>query len=254
MVKLLLALLCILLVITGMTLWYVRRSPDLFSSGAPPYGEPESAAPAVGSLAWLAAWERPVGPARVGLQVGHWKNDELPEELSRLIGNTGAVGGGKTEAEVNLVIAQEAAKLLQEKGITVDILPATVPKQYWADVFVAIHADGSTDPATSGFKIAPPWRDYSGSAGQLVTHLETAYAAATDLKQDPNTTRNMRGYYAFAWWRYEYAMHPMTTAAIVETGFLTSPSDRRLIVDNPRRSAAAIAEGITNYLTEKELL
>src|SRR5688572_19538250 len=48
---------------------------------------------------------------RVGLQVGHWRAHELPEELARLRNSTGAVAGGYREYEVNLLVAQRAAVL-----------------------------------------------------------------------------------------------------------------------------------------------
>jgi len=208
----------------------------------------------VDPYAWLRDWKRPEGPPKVGLQVGHWKNEELPEELTRLIGNTGTTGGGYTEVEVNLEIAQLVAKHLEAEGIHVDILPATVPVDYWADAFIAIHADGSTDRSASGFKIAAPRRDLTGKTQSLVTYLELAYESATLLEKDPNITRNMRGYYAFSWWRYDHAVDPMTTAAIVETGFLTNAADRRIIAVTPEVPAKAIAQGILNYLTEHQLL
>lgn len=223
-------------------------------SGAPPYGEPEGAIPELDRDAWLSNWKRPDVPATVGIQVGHWKNDELPEELSQLIGNTGASGGGKTEAEVNLAIAERTAQILRDKGVTVDIIPATVPQRYWADAFIAIHADGSEKSSTTGFKIAAPWRDFSGNASTLVSLLRDEYRAATNMYEDPNISRNMRGYYAFSWWRYDHAVHPMTTSAIVETGFLTSPADRRIIVAQPEIPAQAIADGVIKYLDQEGLL
>jgi N-acetylmuramoyl-L-alanine amidase len=222
-------------------------------SGAPPYGEPETAIPELDRDSWIRNWKRPAGPARVGLQVGHWKNQELPEELDKLKGNTGASGGGKTEAEVNLAIAQETANLLQKEGVVVDIIPATVPRGYWADAFIAIHADGSTNAATNGFKIAAPWRDFSGDAETLVNLLREEYQYSTKMVEDPNITRNMRGYYAFSWWRYDHAIHPMTTGAIVETGFLTSPADRKIIVSHPEVPAQAIARGVLKYLQAEGL-
>lgn len=222
-------------------------------SGAPPYGEPERNVPDIPS-GRFQDWRRPNGPAKVGLQVGHWHNDQLPEELSRLIGNTGAQGGGKMEWEVNHEIAQRTKTLLEAEGVVVDLLPATVPPEYWADAFIAIHADGSTNPNTSGFKMAAPWRDLTGNADQLVSLLEQEYQSATNLRLDPNITRNMRGYYAFSWWRYKHAIHPMTTAAIVETGFLTSPADRKLIVDQPEVSARALATAILKYLAAQQVL
>lgn len=204
--------------------------------------------------AWLQDWVRPPGPPRVGLQVGHWKNNELPEELSRLIGNTGASGGGKAEWEVNYAIAEEIRKILENQGIIVDILPSTVPEKYFADVFIAIHADGSTNTSATGFKIAGPRRDFSGKSDELISSLEQVYDTEIDLPKDPNITRNMRGYYAFSWSRYKHAIHPMTTAAIVETGFLTNPKDRTIIVDQPELPAQALATGILNFLQTEGLM
>ena len=153
-----------------------------------------------------------------------------------------------------MVIAELTKELLEAQGIEVEILPATVPPKYWADVFLAIHADGSTDPNTSGFKFAGPWRDITNNSDKLVSFLEDSYAEATNLPLDPNVSRNMRGYYAFSWWRYDHAIHPMTTGVIAETGFLTSPHDRKIIVNQPEISARALADGIIKYLQAKDLL
>jgi len=224
------------------------------NQGAPPYDVSFNDDLDINRFSWLKNWKRPDGPPKVGLQVGHWKNDELPDELAKLKGSTGSKGGGKSEWEVNLAIAEQTKKLLEEKEVAVDILPATVTQEYWADVFVSIHADGSTEPGKSGFKAASPRRDFSGNANKLLMFIEEEYAQVTNLAKDPNVTRNMRGYYAFAWWRYDHAVHPMTSSVILETGFLTSPSDRRLIVNQPEVAAAGIASGIINFLTNEGLL
>ncbi|KKQ84923.1 MAG: Cell wall hydrolase/autolysin [Candidatus Woesebacteria bacterium GW2011_GWB1_38_8] len=224
------------------------------ATGAPPYAFEDLEPPEVDNYTWLRNWERPEGPAKVGLQVGHWKNDELPDELKRLKGRTGSSGGGKSEWEVNLSIAQATAEILRSYGIQAEILPSTVPSKFWADVFVAIHADGSNDSSTSGFKAANPRRDYTGNAEKLLKLVEAEYQAATDLPKDPNVTRNMRGYYAFAWWRYEHAVHPMTASLILETGFLTNPSDRKIIVSKPEVSARGLANGIIKYLESENIL
>ena len=231
----------------------ISRSSESVS-GAPPYGEPEENAPGMGYMDWLSNWERPEGPAKVALQVGHWKNDEFPDELEKLRGNSGSTGGGKSEWEVNLVISKKVEKILIERGIDVEILPATVPPAYWADVFLSIHADGSTDLSKNGFKIAAPWRDYTGKAKDLVKILYESYEKETKMAIDENITRNMRGYYAFSWWRYEHAIHPMTTAVIFETGFLSSGKDRKLILDNPEIPAKGIAGGIIEFLASEGLL
>lgn len=223
-------------------------------SGAPPYGEDETQIPNLDPYAWIHDWKRPNGPPKVGLQAGHWKSAEAPDELERLRTNTGSSGGGKWEWEVNKDIAERTAALLIPHGIQVEILPATVPPDFWADAFVAIHADGNTDSRVSGYKVSPPWRDLTGNAGKLSTHIATAYEESTKLPADPNISRNMRGYYAFSFWRYEHSVHPMTSSAIVETGFLTNPGDRRIIVQNPQVAAEGLAAGILEFLSSQGLL
>lgn len=230
-------------------------SSTSFISGAPPDGIPESEVPPLDPWQKLrVTWQRPNQPPTIALQVGHLNSQDVPEELKNLRANTGASGGGYTEVQINKDIAEKTAVLLRAQGIHTEILPATVPPDYWADAFIAIHADGSTDPATSGYKIARPWRDLSGDADTLVSLLQNSYQAHTDLPIDPNITRNMRGYYAFAWWRYEHAIHPMTTAAIVETGFITNPKDRKIIVNQQDKVSKALAEGIVNFLKQQGLM
>lgn len=223
-------------------------------SGAPPYGEPEEAVPVNDPFSIIQNWKRPDGPARVGVQIGHYKNDEVPEELERLKGNTGASGGGKWEWEVNYEIAHLIADNLKAEGVEVDILPTTVPPAYWADVFIAIHADGSEDRRKSGYKFAGPWRDYTRKSATLVSILEKHYEEATGLEKDENISRNMRGYYAFSWWRNEHAIHPMTTGVIAETGFLTNRNDQLLLINTPEVSADAISEALLEFLRGEGLI
>lgn len=193
-------------------------------------------------------WERPDGPPRVGIQVGHWKAAEAPDEQEGLRDNTGAQAAGFTEWETNLHIAEITKARLEAAGVVVDLFPVTIPPGYVADAFISIHADGNMDGRVHGYKIAPPWRDRSGNAAQLSDLIEESYGAETGLAIDPNISRNMRGYYAFNWRRYEHAIHPMTPAAIVETGFLTNANDRRVIVHRPDISAKGIAAGVMRFL------
>ncbi len=225
-----------------------------FISGAPPYGESEDQIPDLDPYAFLRYWRRPDGSPRVGLQAGHWKSHEVPEELKRLRSNTGASAGEKTEWELNLEIAQETKKILEDKGVVVDILPATIPPSYWADVFLSIHSDGHTNSNISGFKVASSWRDLNGKAEKLVQLIEKSYEKSTNFSKDSNISRNMRGYYAFSWWRYDHAVHPMTTSAIIETGFITNPENRKLLIDSPNIPAKGIAEGIIDFLESESLL
>lgn len=248
--------LCLILsLVVGLNLVWNQHQLAQINTGALPYGDSVMSAPTVSDLTnpW-ANWQRPPGPPKVGIQIGHWQNDQLPEELARLRGNTGATGRGLSEAEINLKIGLELEKLLEESGVEVDLIPSTVPPRYWADVFIAIHADGSTDPYKSGYKFAGPWRDLTGNSNRLVQILSQEYQTQTNLNFDPNITRNMRGYYAFSWWRFEHSIHPMTTAVIAETGFLTNANDQELIIDNPQLVATALNRGILRFLQSQSLL
>ena len=192
-------------------------------------------------------WQRPDGPIRVALQAGHWRAHEAPDEQAGLRDN-GTRGGGKAEWEVNLGIARRTAAILEEAGYVVDILPTKIPPRYWADVFVAIHADGSPNTSVSGFRAAAPGRDRTGRAEEFAELLTRTYAEATDLPLYPTITRRMRWYYAFNSRRYYHALHPMTVGAIIETGFLTSPRDRRIIVNAQDRAARGIAAAVMEFL------
>lgn len=194
-----------------------------------------------------AVWVRPEGPVRIALQAGHWKAAEAPDEQAGLRAN-GTRGGGRAEWEVNLEIARRAAGILRDAGHEVEILPTTIPPGYWADLFVSIHADGNPSPAVSGFRAAAPRRDATGRAAEFAALLQEVYGEATGLPRYPTVTRRMLGYYAFNWRRYEHALHPMTVGVILETGFLTSPRDRRVIVDAPDRAARGIAEAVERFL------
>ncbi|MDE0227352.1 MAG: hypothetical protein OXJ62_00675, partial [Spirochaetaceae bacterium] len=50
-------------------------------------------------------------PWRVGLQIGHLDSAQLPAELSRLRGSTGAYAAGVKEVDVNRAVAEAAAEL-----------------------------------------------------------------------------------------------------------------------------------------------
>jgi N-acetylmuramoyl-L-alanine amidase len=183
---------------------------------------------------------------RIGLQAGHWRADEAPRELSGLREN-GTSWQDRAEWEVTLAIARRAGAMLDSMGYVVDILPAVVPPGYRAHLFVSIHADGSNDPRASGYRVAGPRRDATGRSTQVVDLLGGTYGEATGLTRIPTATRRMRNYYAFNFRRYEHALHPMTIGVILETGFLTSPRDRRVIVDAPDLAARGIVEAVTAF-------
>jgi hypothetical protein len=225
-----------------------REAPGQFSL-------PPGAAPTAVAKSTPAALPTPILPAgpvsaRVGLQVGHWRSEELPDELAVLREQRGGVGGGVAEVSVTLPVVREVSNLLAARGVTVDILPATVPPGYRADLFLAVHCDVNNDPAMRGYKLARSWNSpVAALDDQFIATLGARYAAATGLPRDPLITRAMSGYYAFNSEDYRHAITAGTPAAIVELGFLTNVEDRQLLVSRPDLVAAALADGILRFLT-----
>jgi len=216
----------------------VDTTPAVLSNAAVPPGYTRIAKPAI-----------PEGARRVGIQVGHWQTESVPDELRRLEQQTGTSWNGVTEWSVNLDIAERTAKLLQAQGYVVDILATTIPAGYLADAFVALHADGDGVGTASGYKLAhgarrTPFED------QLLRDLSAEYGAATGLDIDPNISRGMLGYYAFSWQRYRSATAPHTPSVILEMGFLSNDDDRDLMVDQPDVVAQGLAAGIERFLNE----
>jgi N-acetylmuramoyl-L-alanine amidase len=219
-----------------------------------PIGRRRLIALATLSLAGLAA-PRPAAAQttwRVGLQAGHWRSSELPDELRRLRGNPGTNGGGVAEWQLNLDVARRAARRLEAAGLAVDVLPATVPPGYRADAFVAIHADGDATGLLSGFKLARATRSAIPAEDDgLLAAIQATYQAATGFPIDPRVSRNMTGYYAFSSRRFEHAIAPTTPAVILEMGFMTNARDLRFMLANQETLAAGISRGVFTFLESR---
>jgi hypothetical protein len=185
----------------------------------------------------------------VAIQAGHWKTNELPDVLARLRGSTGTSGGGYAEWQVNLNIANRTAQMLRTQGLTVEVLPATIPTGYQADLFIALHADGNSSARARGYKVSTRWRsDVAGQDVLLTQTLGDAYQAVTGLPEDPSVTRAMRGYYAYSTYRgEEYRLGATTPGVILEMAFLTSPADRALLIGNPDKVARGVVAGVNAY-------
>jgi len=198
----------------------------------------------------LKAPAQPVGPRRVGIQIGHWKTEEAAADLAKLRGQIGARWDDVAEVDVNLDIGKRVQGLLIAKGIVVDLIPTTIPAGYVADAFVAIHADSDGVGELSGFKLAHgklrgPFED------SLVAALKESYANATGFDYDAtHITVDMRYYYAFNWGRFQHTTSPHTPAAILEMGYLSSDDDRAFLTERADKVADGIAAGIMKFLSD----
>ena len=176
----------------------------------------------------------------IGIVAGHWGND------------SGAVClDGLTEAEVNQNIATQVQKQLNEKGFAVDLLKEFDPRlrDYTALALVSIHADSCNyiNENATGFKVAAALASPDPErATRLTACLRSRYAGATDLPlHSTSVTADMTDYHAFG------EIHPSTTAAIIETGFLNL--DRQYLTENSEQVALGITNGILCFIDEEDI-
>jgi hypothetical protein len=158
------------------------------------------------------------------IQMGH---------AGRTSGATGAPG----EQAYTQRVGAACARLLNRSGWTVRLIVADPPAaQYRGDAFVAIHADGSTNPAVRGASVG--YQNPEGGA------LAAAWKAAYPRRgfsgpwHPDNYTANLKGYYGVAAARAQDTKR----ACIIECGTITNAEDRALM--DPDRVALAIGDAL----------
>jgi hypothetical protein len=186
------------------------------------------------------------GPRWVSLQIGHYRNENFPEELQHLRNNTGAHAAGVSEVSLNEAVARKTAAFLIERGYNVDILDATVPVGYVTDLFLSIHADGNDSTSWRGFKATAPWNSVPASE-EFVRILYEEYGQATGLPTDPVTSVGMADYYAFNPVTYRHAVSSNVPGTLLEMGFVSNPEDRRVLTQQQDRVAWGITNAIDRY-------
>jgi hypothetical protein len=189
-----------------------------------------------------------LGPVRIGIQIGHLYAQEQPDELAALRTSTGAAVNGVTEVGINQAVANHLRTTLEAEGFMVDLIPATIPPGYRADLFISLHADSSPDPSRRGYKSAH-WRTPRNPREPVLKDfIDEAYFYYTGLPDDHNNVSGaMLGYYGFNHQRFRHAVHPRTPAIIVEMGYISNPQDLAFLRD-PVNPAFALKRGILAYL------
>lgn len=199
---------------------------------------------------WQGILNAVKGPPRVGLQIGHLEAGRHPEELANLRYSTGASVNGVNEVDVNFAVAEILRDMLVNEGVVVELLPATVPQGYRADLFVSLHADSSEDRERRGYKSAVFRYERNDKDALLKQIIDANYFYFSGLPDDDNNVSgSMLEYYAFNHERFKHSVHPKTPAMIVEMGYISNAEDLAFLED-PVNPAYALKIGILSYLRE----
>jgi N-acetylmuramoyl-L-alanine amidase len=173
-------------------------------------------------------------------------------------GARGAVTGA-SEAAVNLAIARETARLLRRAGVRVamtrtrtagtsmgNVARARLANRLGARLFLRIHADGSSSASARGTSVLHPapvrgWTDDiagpSRRAARLVLAELVRALGSRDRGLQPRS--DLTG--------FNWADVP---AILVEVGFLTNPTEDRLLATAAyrRRAAIGLCRGTLRFL------
>jgi N-acetylmuramoyl-L-alanine amidase len=174
-------------------------------------------------------------------------------------GGTSGVVTGIREADLNLAVALRVRALLEKAGIRVvmtrnstshtsmgNIARAQIANRAHAALFLRIHADGSTDPRADGTHtlypaLQPGWTDdvYSQSRrAARIVQAELVHALGF-----PN--RGLQEHTDFT--GFNWSNVPVI---LVELGFMTNPTEDRLLATTEYRQRAAVGlcRGTLRYL------
>jgi N-acetylmuramoyl-L-alanine amidase len=186
----------------------------------------------------------PKGTKRIALDPGHGGSD------------TGAIGNGIYEKELNLSVALKVKKRLEAKGIQVVMTRSTdtfielderpnIAVRNLADTFLSIHANSSTTSSASGtetYYYAAALSTREECSKQLATFVQNRLYQALGTSNRGVKTAGFR----------VIKSNPLP-AALVELGFISNASDaKKLATDTYRNKAAdAITLGIIDYYNWK---
>lgn len=157
-------------------------------------------------------------------------------------GRTSGATGAPGEMAFTEAVGAACVRLLNQGGWSVRAIPADpAASAYRGDAFVAVHADGSTNPAIRGASVGYQ----TAQGGDLAHAWMAAYARRgfTGPWHPDNYTVNLAQYYGVR----TAVQEGNRAACIIEAGTITNAEDRALM--DPDRVALAIGDalGITYY-------
>lgn len=266
-----LLLLCTLLALTVLAAGADSRSLSITLEGAP-LDIPEAYITQEGvtmvplralseALGFHVSWDSASRTASISLEAPEPPAAEAEEEvLSGLVvldpghggSANGAAYGGVAEKDLNLAIASQAARLLEEAGLTVVMTRSDdrdiplyrrsgLANNLGADLFVSVHCNASlTNPEARGVYTAAADRQSEGWVlAEVLRQTMMDAAGAEDMGTEPRPNLAV----------LRTAQVP---AALVECGYMSTPAELALLAapDYQLQLAHGIAEGVVTYLAQ----
>ena len=265
-----LLILCALLTLTVLATGADSRSVSITLDGAP-LDMPEAYITQEGvtmvplrvlaeALGFHVSWDSASRTASISREAPEAVPEEPKPPLSALVvldpghggSADGAVYGGVAEKDLNLAIASQAARLLEEAGLTVLMTRrddqdvslyrrSGLANTYGADLFVSVHCNASlTNPEARGIYTAAADRQGEGWVlAEVLRQTMMAAAGAEDMGTEPRPNLAV----------LRTAQAP---AALVECGYMSTPAELELLCqpDYQLQLAQGIAEGVLTYLAQ----
>ncbi len=255
---------------------HFRYVIDLKATGRAPTVRPARTPPST-----RRSPDRPAGRPLIFIDAGHGGRDP------------GAAGTESRESAVTLAAALDLKQALERTGryrvrLTREsdtyvalYRRVAIARQADSDLFISLHADAGSDPATRGASVYTLSEQGAGRAVREFTRSENWHRSLNLPGRDPSVdrilldmtqraTQNRSAQLARTLLgELEGADHPMlrrshrdaglavllapdVPAVLLEMGFITNPEDERLLNDSRarRRLMRAVADGIDRYFRE----
>jgi N-acetylmuramoyl-L-alanine amidase len=169
--------------------------------------------------------------------------------------NAGAEGQGYREQDVVFRIGLLLANILERRGFetrlsrqTEDVILGTsnltslqarvnAANAWGADYFISLHTNASANPSARGSEALV--YNIPSVASELAEDILVQLNLNTGIPNRGVTER--RGLYVLR--------KTQMPATLLELGFITNPTDARLLANSPELFAQGIADGITEYLS-----